>query len=194
MPELRIIISDRVDRDLRVLAEHTGMDYGEIAEFMISSGLDFLADYGTLVTNKERKERTKEKKEKHILLNNNNKTSFLEEGGVGGGTSFLDPDPPPKPKRKTPKRNMPVHWVDIADKDRIPPENLLEYANKKGFDDTQARIMFGDFVNFHLKKGNQFAAWDRAWYTWVRNQIKFGLKSSGDVVRYHKKINPNEGF
>ena len=96
-----------------------------------------------------------------------------------------------KRKKKKPNLPPPVDWVDLADNGKIPLE-LYNWAEEKGgFDYHKSVEMFESFINYHLKKGSVFADWTRAWYTWVKNQIKFGGGLRQDsVVRSFKTFNP----
>ncbi|NNL42029.1 MAG: hypothetical protein HKO79_06005 [Desulfobacterales bacterium] len=189
MTLITIKISDHHIDDLNRIAEHSGVEVSEMIDYIFKSGMETERSRMTSIGwNKEKKERSKERKENIYI---NNKASLSGKGGTGGKPLSLKP----KASRKKPKRSMPGKYIEAADAGHVVGDpDILFYARQRGFSDTETNEMFIDFVNFHLKKGNKFVAWDRAWYTWVRNQIKFNSKKPKDVVRYHKQVNPYEGF
>lgn len=52
-------------------------------------------------------------------------------------------------------------------------EKHINYAKSKGFPTETIPEIFEKFCNHHASKGSTFLDWDRAWYTWVQNQIQF---------------------
>lgn len=54
-------------------------------------------------------------------------------------------------------------------------EKLKAYALGKGIFENEIKEIFEHFKNNHGAKGTVMLDWDKAWYTWVRNEIKFNF-------------------
>lgn len=54
------------------------------------------------------------------------------------------------------------------------------YAMDKGFKVPKIEAMAESFRDHHSAKGTKFVDWSAAWRNWVRNEIKFNGKPSGD--------------
>lgn len=52
-------------------------------------------------------------------------------------------------------------------------QQLKKYALGKGIFENEVNEIFEHFKNHHAAKGSLFANWDRAWFLWVRNELKF---------------------
>ena len=76
------------------------------------------------------------------------------------------------------------HTIDTITKDKkiykrkIPEvfplkKELKTYAFKKGIFKNEVEDIFEHFKNHHGAKGTLMLDWDKCWYTWVRNEIKF---------------------
>lgn len=59
--------------------------------------------------------------------------------------------------------------------DFLLTEKLKTYAFNKGIFTNEVEEIFEHFKNHHGGKGTVMADWDKVWYTWVRNEIKFNF-------------------
>ncbi len=67
-------------------------------------------------------------------------------------------------------------------------QNLKKYALDKGLYENEIDGIFEHFKNHHAAKGSLFVDWDRAWFLWVRNELKFNpekykIKDDYDPVK-----------
>jgi len=152
-------------------------------------------------SNKERKERSKEKKE---IINNiykkKTKTNILS--GLNLDIHSENSGVPPleakrqaaENKKKTPKRDMPKAWIDARDRETIEDPQLISYCEGQGYDWYAAKERFLAFVDHHLAKGTQFAKWDRAFMQWIRNDTKWNGKPAtqkpGSMIQSYQHRNP----
>ena len=92
-----------------------------------------------------------------------------------------------------------VHTIDTITKDikkiykrKIPDvfpltNNLKNYAFKKGIFKNEVEDIFEHFKNHHGAKGTLMLDWDKCWYTWVRNEIKFNPEKYADRREYNQE-------
>jgi hypothetical protein len=76
-----------------------------------------------------------------------------------------------------------VHGVRIragekGTRSKIPPDlqltqGMIEFAHECGIAPSQVPHEWDRFRNHHESKGNTFARWDLAWYTWCRNAMRW---------------------
>jgi hypothetical protein len=74
--------------------------------------------------------------------------------------------------KKTPKKRFLVTKRRLSE-DWTPGDDGMAYAEQNGFTKGQAEQMFIAFQLHHIGRATQWARWDLAWQTWVRNEIKF---------------------
>jgi hypothetical protein len=99
-----------------------------------------------------------------------------------------------KPKNKT---AMPKLWVDAREAGALHDEVLIDYGEKQGYDWYATKELFLSFVDYHMAKGSKFVKWNNAFYTWVRNDIKFNgppAKKTSGVLQSLKTNQPFEGL
>ena len=202
--DLLQLISDEEFEQIVELSQWSQQDIEETLKLIIKVGYDSVSAV-IEATSKEKKERSKERNENIIsqYINKNNKRI------TNSPDITLSEILPPleaktkakKSARSKPKRKMPAQWIQDRDNETINDQALIDYAETKGYDWYQAKELFIDFVDYNLKKGKVFADWNRAWYTWLRNDTKWNgppkdkkLLCSDNVLKSYKTLNPKEVF
>ena len=155
---------------------------------------------------KQRKKEKNQKKERNIYTNNKETTKqkdILSKLNLNIKSEKLIPPLEAKrqaaeKKKKKNKTSMPKPWVDARERETIDDQVLILYAEGQGYDWYNAKELFLAFVDHHLAKGSKFVKWEAAFYTWLRNDIKWGRKpathSPGSVVQSYETKNPIEGL
>lgn len=94
-------------------------------------------------------------------------TSTSGDGGVGEEPKTA-PAKPKKPKARQRARRVPDDWV--------PNETTRKWARNGeiGATDKQIDFCVEAFKDFHISKGNTFVNFERAFQTWMRNQVEWG--------------------
>jgi hypothetical protein len=151
----------------------------------------------------ERKKEKKQKKERNIYNINKEKTDNLSELNLNLKSEKSIPPLEAKrqaaeKKKKKNKTAMPKAWIDAREKETIVDQVLILYAEGQGYDWYNAKELFLAFVDHHLSRGSTFVKWEAAFYTWIRNDIKWGNKpvtvKAGNVVQSYETKNPIEGL
>lgn len=68
----------------------------------------------------------------------------------------------------------------LLPEDLVLTDALRAYAESKRIHDVAT--LWETFCDHHRAKGSEFADWDAAWRTWVRNEIKFRKPQPGVIV------------
>ena len=202
----QIPLNDELNTQLKDILDENAIDLvSEFAEYfelsfantliqIIGSGIAFET---VAKKNKEKKERSKERKEiinNNIYNNKNKKTFSLLKTNKEQKLPPLEAKAKAKAnKKKKPKVSMPKKWVEDRDNETITDQILIDYAEKKGYDWYGAKEMFLEFCDHHLKLGNKWADWYRAYYQWIRNDTKWNGKPQTippKTVLSYKQSNP----
>ena len=101
------------------------------------------------------------------------------------------------------KDNLPlskkIHTKDTTTKERkkiykrkIPDvfpltNKLKEYAFKKGIFKNDVEDIFEHFKNHHGAKGTLMLDWDKCFYTWVRNEMKFNPEKYAERKEFNQE-------
>jgi len=195
MPFITIKISQDMVEDIDRIAKEFGVEPTLIIDKSFEGGIDFMVRMlnGVGKVKKEAFPFPPDPPIPSSFLDNNNKK---KENII----SLNQLVAAKKDSRKKQKVSMPKKWVEARDMNTIDEPDLIYYAEKKGYDWYMAKEMFIAFVDYHLAKGNKWADWTRAWYTWVQNDIKFnGPPTKGKVLTsvlksYQDNTNPIEDF
>ena len=98
-----------------------------------------------------------------------------------------------KRQKNVRKTSMPKKWADDRERGTIDDPVLLNYAEGQGYDWYQTKEMFLAFVDYHESKGSKFVKWNNAFFTWVRNDLRFNGPATKKVQscdKLYKKSNP----
>ena len=185
---------------LRVASESSNISMLTILSVSVETGIDFELRRSEKLS-KERKERSKEKKE-NIYNNNKTKEEKLKESYILSGLNSGEKVVPPleakrqaaeKRKKNVRKVNMPKVWVDSRERDTIDDEALITYCERMGYDWYAAKEAFLAFVDHHMAKGSKFVKWNHAFFTWIRNDIKWKggpiTQKPGSVIQSYQPKN-----
>jgi len=185
---------------IRMLADEQGTDIITIMREMLVIGVK--AEQAREQCFKERSPHTPLKKNTINIYNNKNPEGVLinnnnskESNPIASGKSPLEKKAEAK-SRKKPKVGMPKTWREDRAKETIRDEELITYALAKGYDWYAAKELFLAFVDYHESKGSKFVKWNNAFFTWIRNDIKFNgtpaANKSETVLGLYKKSDPME--
>jgi len=172
-----------------------------ILSLSVSSGIRYERERAD--QKNERKKEKKQKKERNIYINNKEKTDNLSKLNLNLKSEKSIPPLEAKrqaaeKKKKKNKTAMPKAWIDAREKETIVDQVLILYAEGQGYDWYNAKELFLAFVDHHLSRGSTFVKWEAAFYTWIRNDIKWGNKpatvKAGNVVQSYETKSPIEGL
>jgi hypothetical protein len=171
-----------------------------ILSLAVASGIKY--ERMRAVEIRQRKKEKKQKKERNIY-NNNNKEKVEKLSNLNTRAQSISPI---EAKRQTKEKSkkvdrrvkMPKAWVDAREKETIDDQVLILYAEGQGYDWYSTKELFLAFVDHHLSKGSKFVKWESAFYTWMRNDIKWGNKPAtqkgGSVIHSYETKSPIEGL
>jgi len=66
-------------------------------------------------------------------------------------------------------------------------DKLKEYAFKKGISKNEVEEIFEHFKNHHGAKGTLMLDWNKCWYTWIRNEIKFNAEKYAERREFNQE-------
>jgi hypothetical protein len=220
-----VIMNDRQTSEMIMESLNLGELMFELEDASIESEVSMLTILSLAVSSgiryercraeeiRQRKKEKKQKKERNIYNNNNKeKTEKLSNLNTRAqsiqspmGLSQLSTSPieakrqaKEKSKKVDRRVKMPKAWVDAREKETIDDQVLILYGEGQGYDWYSTKELFLAFVDHHLSKGSKFVKWESAFYTWMRNDIKWGNKPAtqkgGSVIHSYETKSPIEGL
>jgi len=198
--DLLQLISDDDFASLVQLSEWSQQDIEETLKLIIKVGMDSMDSIRSAIVKEKREKESNQRKREKRNIKNNLLYNIKEQKdiSVNYNTNNLSRDPNPEPKKYA--TSIPKRWVDDRDKGRITDSKLIQYATSKGYDSHRMKEVYFSFVDHNLAKGKKFKDWVRAFYTWIRNDIKFHGPPTkeatlpGSVLKSYKTLNPEEVF